>query len=364
MARSRKPKAAIPDNIAEEYYQISQEILSSFPKYRPPVDLFQFRQDITRLFPYSRKGTRLTNEQIEDVQALCDAGNLFVSRADHPIYSEHIVKQVDLVLLDANLKESEAADIIIRALKMRLNAFLEQPVLPVFEPLYNDLMVLTEYLWQDRHRIKLFVRRLDLKHSLTAHSLNTLFTGLWIYIYHFTNEELRRRQLDRSALGLLLHDVGMSRIPLFIRDKTRPLTGEERDKILQHPIAGVKMLQKLNLNFDEMNQAILEHHERLDGSGYPSRNKANQISRFGKLCAVTDSFCAMISKRPYAPSKAPLAAAQELSADKVRYDAAFSTPLANALLTRQIEIPLNEGAPSPEVTTEEAAQPEPSANAS
>ena len=89
---ARKRKAAIPDNIAEEYYQISQEILSSFPKYRPPVDLFQFRADIAQLYPYSRKGARLSNEQVEEIQQLCESGDLFVSRTDHPIYSEHIVK--------------------------------------------------------------------------------------------------------------------------------------------------------------------------------------------------------------------------------------------------------------------------------
>ena len=64
-------KAAVPDNISEEYYQISEEILSSFSKYRPPVDLFRFREDIAQLYPLYRKGQRLTNEQVEEVQALC-----------------------------------------------------------------------------------------------------------------------------------------------------------------------------------------------------------------------------------------------------------------------------------------------------
>ncbi|MEG1609698.1 MAG: HD domain-containing phosphohydrolase [Bilophila sp.] len=340
MARTRKPKASIPDNIAEEYYQICQEILYSFPKYRPPVDLFQFRQDIVRLFPFSRKGTRLTNEQVEQVQGLCDAGNLFVSRQDLPIYAEHIVKQVDLVLQDANLKESEAADIIIRALNMRLSAFVEQPVRPVFESLYCDLMVLTEFVWQDKHRVKLFMRRLHTgEHTLVDHSLNTLFVGLWLFVYTYTGTEFRRRHLDRAALGLLLHDVGMGRVPLFIRDKSAPLSGDEKDKLLLHPLAGIKVLQKLNLGFDEMNQAVLEHHERLDGSGYPLRTKNQQISRFGKLCAVADSFAAMICKRVYAPAKEPLAASQELVKDGARYDARFTTPIQNAYLTGKFELP-------------------------
>lgn len=335
---ARKRKAAIPDNIAEEYYQISHEILSSFPKYRPPVDLFQFRSDIAQLYPYSRKGARLSNEQVEEVQQLCDAGDLFVSRTDHPIYSEHIVKQVDLVLLDGNLKASECADIIIRALHMRLNAFMEQPVKPVFDSLYTDLMVFTEYLWQDKHHIKLFMRRLQTQYSLVNHSLNTLFVGLWLFIYAFSGDEYNRRQLDRAAIGLVLHDIGMSRIPLFIRDKTAPLKGEERDKILLHPVSGVKMLQKLELGFDELTQAVVEHHERLDGSGYPNRAKEDLLSRFGRLCAIADSFSAMITDRPYAPAKTPREASAELAADKARYDARLSTPLANAYLTGMFDL--------------------------
>ena len=116
MAEQSRQAREIPQNINEEYYQISTEILASFPKYRPPVDLFSFREDIKVLAPYSKKGVRLSNEQVEEVARLCAAGDLFVSRSDHPIYSRHIVKQLDLVLQDNNLKESEIADICIRAL--------------------------------------------------------------------------------------------------------------------------------------------------------------------------------------------------------------------------------------------------------
>ncbi len=89
---------AVPASISEEYYQISQAILESFPKYRLPLDLFVFKDDIAQLVTYSKKDTRLKNEQVEEIHQLCAEGDLFVSRADHPIYSRHIVKQLDLVL--------------------------------------------------------------------------------------------------------------------------------------------------------------------------------------------------------------------------------------------------------------------------
>ncbi|MDE7065448.1 MAG: HD family phosphohydrolase, partial [Desulfovibrionaceae bacterium] len=207
---SGKKKSAVPDNINEEYYQISQEILSSFPKYRPPVDLFRFREDICNLAPYSRKGQRLTGEQVEEVQTLCDNGSLFVSRSDHPIYSQHIVKQLDLVLQDANLKESEIADICTRALIMRYNDFSQQPVKPVFELLYRDVMVFTELLWQDKHRIRYFVRRIFRDHTPATHAFNSTAVGLWLWMH--TGGEYRRRDLDRACLAFLLHDIGMSKV--------------------------------------------------------------------------------------------------------------------------------------------------------
>ena len=146
MAAEQRKVLDVPMNINEEYYQISGEILSSFPKFRPPVDLFRFREDIAVLAPYCVKGSRLSSEQVDEVAQLCAEGDLFVSRSDHPIYSRHIVKQLDLVLQDNNLKEAEIADICIRALLMRCSDFFEQPVKALFEPLYRDVMVVTEYL--------------------------------------------------------------------------------------------------------------------------------------------------------------------------------------------------------------------------
>lgn len=320
-------------NISEEYYQISQAILGSFPKYRPPLDLFRLREDIGQLQLFIRKGERLSNEQVEELQALCEEGNLFVSRVDHPVYSQHIIKQLDLVLVDQNLKPSEVADISLRALGLRLADFLDQPVKPVFDPLYTDMQVVTEYIWQDRHRLKLFMRRLHCgEYSPINQALNTVITGLWL-LDATQKDDLRRKEFDHAALALLLHDVGMAKVPVFITGKTTPLKPDEKDKIPTHPLVGMKVLQKLDLVFEEMKNIVLEHHERIDGSGYPQKLKGDQISRLGRLAAVADSFAAMIQKRPYSEAKSPTDAARELAGDKARYDQRFTVPLMTAYVT-------------------------------
>lgn len=325
-----QPSKNVPIGVEEDYYQISEKVLSSFPKYRLPLDLFTIDEKVAQLMQYYKRDSRLSNEQVEEVMNLCHAGNLFVSRKDHPIYSEHIIKQLDLVLVDANLKPGEVADIIIRALNVKLNDFFSQPVKPVFVPLYEDIMVFTEYLWADKHRIKMFMRRLyEGEHDLARHSINTMMVGLWMFI-NSKGEGMARKELDALALGLILHDVGMSKVPAFILSKTTLLKPDEKDKIPPHVLSGMQVIQKMDLVADETKAACLEHHERLDGSGYPQ--KLRNLSVPGSIAAVADSFSAMIQKRVYAAAKSQKDAAQELSTD-TRYDRRFSGALLTALLT-------------------------------
>jgi HD-GYP domain-containing protein (c-di-GMP phosphodiesterase class II) len=192
-------------------------------------------------------------------------------------------------------------------------------------------MVVTQYLWNDPHRLRLFIRRLNREeHTLARHSVNTFSIGLWL----FTNpmpENMSRKSFDQAALALLLHDVGMAKIPAFITGKTTPLKPEEREKIPPHTIAGYKIMHKLDQTYDAMRQATLEHHERLDGSGYPQHIK--DISPFGRLTAVADAFSAMLQKHPYAPAMQPMTAAKELTNAKQSFDLSLAGKLLVALLS-------------------------------
>lgn len=321
----------VPDNISEEYYQISDAILGSFPKYRPPLDLFVFNEKVMQLIPYYRKGSRLSNEQVEEVATLCAEGNVFVARSDHHIYSKHIVKQLDLILVDKNLKQGEIVGICQQAMEQRIHDFFEQPVKNQLEVLETDMKVVTEYLWQDRHRCKLFLKRLWTgDYCLARHSVNCLFMGLWL-LNELRGKDLSRKVFDDTALGLLTHDVGMSKIPSFILTKSKPLTPDEKSKIPPHVLVGTTIIRKLDVASDVVDQIILQHHERLDGSGYPQRTK--DISVFGKLAAVVDSFSAMIQTRPYAPAQELAVAARELGAERTLYDSQCSGALLAGIVT-------------------------------
>lgn len=328
-----QPKHEIPDGLNEEYYQISTDILGSFNKYRPPLNIFRFKEDVARIMPYYKVGERLTNEQVDELAEMTKEGIVFVSRDDHPVYVKHISYQLDLVLVDKNLKEKEIADIFTQALTRRLEEFFDQPVKAVFDKLWVDLMVLTEYLYNDIRRSRALVRRLHTEHSLANHSVNCGFLGIALWGKLKENSDftdaVKRNTFDRLAAGLFLHDMGMAKVAPFIRDKTSPLTPEERNKINSHPRSGAEMVNKLGIKYAEIEQCVNEHHERVNGSGYPLKSMKQDFA--ARLCAVADSFCAMISKRPYAEAMPLLKAAQELSSDG-RYDKEITKALQLLLM--------------------------------
>ncbi|WP_432737949.1 HD-GYP domain-containing protein [Maridesulfovibrio sp. FT414] len=315
-----KGRFDVPDGLNEEYYQISSDIIQSFNKFRPPLDIFLFKEEVGRVSPFYKVGERLSKERIEMLAELVKEGLIFVSRKDHPVYVKHIAYQLDLVLIDRNLKESEIADIFLEALTMRIGEFFDQPVGVVMEKLWVDLMVLTEYLWNDPYRIKALSRRLHKEHSLARHSVNCGILGLTMFIHQkgaaFAKGEITRNHFNRLTAGMFLHDLGMTKIPIFIREKPKPLTTDERTKIDKHPMLGYEMLSKLDLKYKEIEACVLEHHERVTGKGYPQKKSGRDISSLGRLMAAVDSYCAMITARPYAEAIDPKQAATIIAQDK------------------------------------------------
>lgn len=323
-------KASIADALDEQYYQINLDILESFSKYRPPLNLYRFKEDVARVMPYCKAGERLTNEQVEQLALYVDEGLVFVSREDHPVYVKHISYQLDLVLVDKNLHETEIADIFTQALTRRLGEFFAQPVPMVFAKLWADMMVLTEYLYHDPNRIRALSRRLHQEHSLANHSFNSGILGLAVHISAHAKQyaagDVKRKFLDHLTAGLFLHDLGMSKIPPFLLEKDKALTAEDRSKVQRHTQVGYEMLAKLDLRFPEVEECVTDHHERLNGSGYPQKKQGQAIGQLGRLCALVDSYCAMTVKRPFAAAMEPAKAAGQLAQDP-GYDPEFSRVL-------------------------------------
>ncbi|MBA4016524.1 MAG: hypothetical protein C0483_04995 [Pirellula sp.] len=106
-------------------------------------------------------------------------------------------------------------------------------------------------------------------------------------------------QLLRIGQAGLLHDIGKRLIRTDILQKPGPLTDDERREINQHPRLGFEELAGLpNLTRDQL-LTVYQHHERLDGSGYPVGLVGDEICEMAQLCAVVDVFDAFTARRSY-----------------------------------------------------------------
>ena len=110
--------------------------------------------------------------------------------------------------------------------------------------------------------------------------------------------KLSAHTCDMLELAGLLHDLGMLRVPDKILHKPGKLNEAENFIVRRHSYNTYEILKKIK-GFEDISMWAAQHHERTDGSGYPFRNTAEDLSIEAKIIAVADMFQSLTQKRPY-----------------------------------------------------------------
>lgn len=134
-----------------------------------------------------------------------------------------------------------------------------------------------------------------------THSLNVTMYSLAIGI----EMNLTQKQLELLGMGAILHDVGKMKVPEEILLKPGKLTAEEFEEIKKHPEDGFNILRNVPNISLLVAHCAYQHHERLNGSGYPRGIQEEDIHCFGKIIAVADVFDAVTSNRVYRQAMLP-----------------------------------------------------------
>jgi len=149
---------------------------------------------------------------------------------------------------------------------------------------------------------------------LYTHSIDVAIISLMIAMELEFNDD----ELWDIGLGAFLHDIGKLLVPKNIIQKPGPLTDIEKVYIRQHCELGMSSIEPLCLP-KECTDIILQHHERLDGSGYPKGLKGDEICRNAKIVMVADSVDAITSGRPYRQGREIDEAGKMLKSDGEKY---------------------------------------------
>jgi HD-GYP domain-containing protein (c-di-GMP phosphodiesterase class II) len=151
-----------------------------------------------------------------------------------------------------------------------------------------------------------------------AHALNAAAYAALIGIkLDYSAEDLKN-----LVFAVMIHDIGKLSMDKKLFLKTTPPTEEELAQIKAHPRLGAEMLQSY-IAIPAVHQAVLQHHERVDGKGYPSGLKGEKIHPFARICAIADTFDSLTSDRPYRAKISAEEALKKMAADEGHFDRSF-----------------------------------------
>lgn len=131
------------------------------------------------------------------------------------------------------------------------------------------------------------------------------------------------------GLAAVLADVGMHLLPVRALDAPKPLSDSDRNRLWRHPAYSVALLERVEGLPETVRRAAYQHHERLDGSGYPNRLRGRAITDHARVLSVADAYTAAAAARPHRPSRHRYPALNDLVERSTT--GAFDRPTVRAL---------------------------------
>ncbi|MGO9377524.1 MAG: HD-GYP domain-containing protein [Dissulfurispiraceae bacterium] len=246
-----------------------------------------------------------------------EAGDFMISSASIPLYREYLrsleksssiapakISKMKSIALKENSK------IIVKQLfdSNRIGAGIKEAK-SVVDGLVNLILENSDAMY-DLMSIK------DFDYYTYSHSVNVgvLSIGLGISI------GMKKDSIFKLGLGAILHDIGKRAIHRDIVNKQGRLNDMEYQVIKTHVVEGEKILRESSAIPQESLAAMLYHHEKLTGRGYPFGLKEKNIDVFGKITAIVDSYDALTTARPYRAALAPFEALSLITGEKGDYD--------------------------------------------
>ena len=279
---------------AEAYLPVSLATIrptgvAEFQLYMRDDPAAPFRLYRDRNFPFDEK----------DLDQLANRGvkHLYVTLEDHEHYQQHLRDHFVATLNDASLPASARCTCMNEVVRSTLSAAFDSGCTEKTVGAAQELAIQTvDLITQSDVAAGDLLSVMHHDYHTFTHSANVAYYCVMLA------RELNiaaPSDLVQIAVGGMLHDLGKLRIPESILTKSDRLTEEEFGVIKRHPGDGFRQLSDRNdLSFAQM-MMVYQHHERLDGRGYPVGVGGKQIHEWAQLCAVADVYEALSSNRPY-----------------------------------------------------------------
>ncbi|MCM1157178.1 MAG: HD-GYP domain-containing protein [Bacteroidales bacterium] len=248
------------------------------------------------------KGTHLMAYQIEALGRMGVSG-VYVSEGEEEKTDKEEPKPMSAAARN-NISKLRTAD----PAKVKLSESIKKRVSEGIQFLYNDTAS-PNFTSTSTHIAKNLLKAID-DNAAIAVDITALKTSDEYTFKHSVDvatmsmivaKKLEMSQQDIYNIGVagLLHDMGKSKIPLEILNKPARLTDEEFEIMKQHSLYGYRILQEKEDFIQSIAIAVLQHHEKMNGKGYPMGVVADKITPYAKVLSVVDVYDALVTERPY-----------------------------------------------------------------
>jgi putative nucleotidyltransferase with HDIG domain len=299
-------------SIKEQHHQIDKNLLVPGTK----INFSLFRLDKFSLEPVARveKNSYIViDEKIVNIK-----GDIMIRCSDIPLYNNYLSSISNSTNISGGKYGLKTKILVLKEnSKILVKDLLDNPrsgeKIKGVKTLVNNTV---NCILENRDAIYDLLSLENHDYYTYTHSVNVsvLSIGLGIKI------NLKREDVEKLGIGTMLHDIGKGAIPHEVLNKQGKLTDSEYECIKRHVIEGMNILRAHKNIPEESFNAILQHHERLLGNGYPFKLSGDAIGLFGRISAIADTYDALTTQRPYKPAYTPFYALSLTVKQKDYYD--------------------------------------------
>ncbi len=245
--------------------------------------------------------------------------SLVILKGDIPLYKEYLQQLTQEMSHKEDISQELRFSILRENSKLIAKEILEHPRKSEnLEKSHEIVETIVESVINNVNSFYHLIKITSQDYYTYIHSLNvcTLSIGLGASL-----NQISESGLVELGLGAMLHDIGKSLINQRIINKPGRLTKDEFDIVQRHVVEGKKLLEEITNQMPEnVIKVILQHHEKLTGSGYPYRLRGSDIHLFGRIVAIVDMYDAITIERPYRKANSPFEVLQLMSNSNGEYD--------------------------------------------
>lgn len=274
--------------------QVVLQGLAKIPVYLRTVE--KSAHDIPQFTLYSTPNVPFSEEQRSQLREM-GVKFVYISLRDQARFRQQVEEHLENVVNDPNVLMSVKAQMVYGTSVELVNELLGErnlgKKLPRLEMVSRSV---TSLVMQDASAFSHLFAASQHDFYTATHMVNV---GTWMVALAYALGITDMEVLNQMCAAGMVHDIGKIYVSETVLNKRGQLTQEDWAQLLSHPARGEEHLMKYTKVPEIMRRVTLEHHERMDGTGYPRGLKGQEMHMASKICSVVDSFDAMTAFRPF-----------------------------------------------------------------